>query len=92
MSFSWREAEELRKECIKALRKSKHKAENTGERKRIRKKFAQPDDSKIREIESTMTYAEWIAQRDLTREPLEANPDLFEDDLNDTVDGDYETY
>lgn len=85
MSFSWQEAEELKKECAKSLRKAKHKASNTNERKRIRKIFSKRDDSKFKTIKGK-GYTEWMEDHGKTIEPIEANPDLWEDDLHHTVD------
>lgn len=96
--FSREEAEKLKQECARELRKRGHKTPKSHLRHTKRKRFAKPDDSKIREITSKITYWEWVdnhtnkyGQRGSQgsseyREPLEANPDLFDDNPNNTVD------
>lgn len=84
--FTWRDAERLKKECEKSLRKNKHKAAKSHLRNIKRKRFAKPDDSKIREINNEFTYWDWVELHNNNKEPLEANPDLFDDDTTNTVD------
>lgn len=79
--FEW-----LKRENARQLRKAGHKAMNTGERVRIKKTFNKPDETKIRELDKEIDYGRWCEIHDIVREPLEANPDLWEDDVNNTVD------
>ncbi len=77
----------LKRENIRQLRKAGHKADNIGAEPRKRKRFAAPDESKIRSIDSHNSYSNWIELHQ-GPEPIEANPDLWEDNQNKTVDGD----
>lgn len=78
MVFDWKDAEKLKLECAEALRKKGIKTPSSGLRKRKRKRFVKPDDSKIRSINSKASYWDWVEQHE-GKEPLEANPDFFED-------------
>lgn len=77
--FSKEEAAKLKENCRASLRKQGVRSPNSGKRKRVRKEFSEVDDSKIREIKSPRTYWDWVALNREGVEPLEANPDLFED-------------
>lgn len=73
--FEW-----LKKENARQLRRAGHKAPASNERVSHRRtSFNKPDDSKIRSIDSDITYEKWCLAHDIIQEPLEANPDLFEE-------------
>ena len=85
MSFSWKDAQKLKDDCAKTLRKSGVKIPR-GKRKHVRKRFSKPDESKIRVING-MSYIDWMEYHSKDIEPIEANPDLWEEDFKKTVDG-----
>lgn len=85
MSFTWKEAQELKEAGIKALNKAGHKSTIIGKRKITRKKFAKTDESKFRTVKG-VGYTEWMDNKGKSIEPCEANPDLWEDDIHNTVD------